>query len=254
MFKKTKRLASSYHSYKTNKGDIHFLLKRSSARRSLAICINEKAQVTVSVPFYSTLADAQRFIAQKHAWILEKVSKASKNLEYIQNRRFEHGQEFLFLGEKYKLFVQTEASKRSKIAFDGSGWMVSLPKDMDAGKYPSEIKKRLLGWYKEQAQEILGGRLWAFARQMNLEPQSIAVRRQKRFWGCCDYNKQSISLNWQIILSPARVADYVIVHELCHLKVPNHSKRFWKMVEKYMPDYKQQKKWLSANHLDMVLP
>jgi hypothetical protein len=89
---------------------------------------------------------------------------------------------------------------------------------------------------------------------MGVEPKKIAVRTQKRLWGCCDYHTQTIHLNWQIILSPIRVIDYVVVHELCHLTVPNHSKRFWKKVEKIIPDFKRHKQWLAVNHIDMVLP
>jgi hypothetical protein len=73
-------------------------------------------------------------------------------------------------------------------------------------------------------------------------------------WGCCEKTRRIIHLNWQIIFAPRDVIDYVIVHELCHLKHSNHSPRFWAEVEKYLPDYRNHHKWLKDHCIDMSLP
>ena len=111
----------------------------------------------------------------------------------------------------------------------------------------------MIQWYRRQAEEILGSRLFHYARLIGVEPKKIAVRTQKRLWGNCDYRTRTIHLNWQIVLAPLEVMDYVVVHELCHLIVPNHSKRFWQRVEKTMPDFKKHKQWLKDHAVDMVV-
>jgi predicted metal-dependent hydrolase len=116
------------------------------------------------------------------------------------------------------------------------------------------IKRAMLAWYKQQAKEILGARLFSFSRRMRLEPRHVQIRTQKHIWGSCHHKRRSIHLNWQLVLTPFFVIDYVIVHELCHLIVPDHSRRFWQKVEEILPSYKADQKWLKDNALDLRLP
>ena len=250
----TKRTSENQCSLHTQAGEIAYLLKRSSARRTLSICIDEKADVTVSVPFRSPEKNVHDFIHQKADWIVNKIKEAQKSKDYLDQKTFDDGQAFLFLGKKYPLHIQCDEVKRARLEFTGQCWEAIVPEGLSCDQQRAVVKKKMVQWYRAQAEEILGTRTVNYARGMNVEPRTIVVRSQKRMWGCCDYNTQTISLNWQIILSPMRVVDYVIVHELCHLTVPNHSKRFWQKVAKYMPNYRIYRKWLKDNYLDMVLP
>lgn len=89
---------------------------------------------------------------------------------------------------------------------------------------------------------------------MGLAPQRITVKTQKRLWGSCNHHGRSINLNWMLVMTPLMVIDYVVVHELCHLLVPNHSRRFWKHVAQYFPDYQASEKWLKTHAPEMQLP
>lgn len=231
------------------------MLARSSGRRTLAITVDNRAEVAVASPFNMGEKDVYAFIHEKARWILDRVNEAQKNKDILNQKEFDHGHKFLFLGKKLKVNVIKENIKRSRITFDVlTGWMVTVSEELSCEERRTQVKKKMLQWYRTQAREILGGRIFHYSRLMGVEPKKIAVRTQKRLWGCCDYNTQTIHLNWQIILSPIKVVDYVVVHELCHLTHPNHSKRFWKKVEKFMPDFKEYRKWLKTNYLDMVLP
>lgn len=231
------------------------MLTRSTGRRTLTITVGEDARASVAAPF--TMADQEiaNFLIEKADWIYGKVQEVRKCRETLARRDFNDGHDFLFLGEKYKVHVAEQDIKRSRVSFDpGQGWSISVPMGCTPEARRAHVKEKMLHWYRAQAQEILGGRVFHYARLIGVEPKRIAVRTQKRLWGCCDFRKQTVNLNWQIVLSPLRVVDYVVVHELCHLTVPNHSKRFWKKVEKVMPDFRQRRQWLKANHLDMILP
>jgi len=253
--KHPKKIVKTTCSLKTEEGDIPFELSRSSARRTLTISIDEKAEVRVSSPFRMKEKEINDFINEKARWIVEKVNEAQKNKAILDRKNFDHGNQFLFLGKKYTLSIFERNIKRGHVSFNAlEGWFVTVPQKLSSKERRIKVKGKMLQWYRTQAKEVLGGRIFHYSRLMGVEPKKIAVRTQRRLWGCCDYNKQTIHLNWQIILSPINVVDYVVIHELCHLTIPNHSKRFWKKVEKYMPDFKKYKQWLTVNHLDMVLP
>ncbi len=239
---------------KVKEQDIPFLLTKSSCRRTLAITIDEKAEIRVAAPFYTTDKVVYAFIHEKGDWVLDKLKEAQKNKTLLDQKQFDHGKEFLFLGKKYALNVVEMDIKQSKVEFDGLCWRVLIPQGLSQEQRLEKARDKMMKWYRLQAKEVLGGRLFHYGRLLGKEPKKIVVKTQKRMWGCCDFNTQAVYLNWQIILSPLMVVDYVVAHELCHLFEPNHSKRFWDKVASVMPDYKRRRKWLKNNYLEMVLP
>lgn len=253
MSRRVHQLLKSSCYLKTSKGSLFYTLARSTKRRSWAICVEEDARVGVYVPFRARNADIIRFIKERLKWTLSKVEEAQEQQEIIGQKKFDDGHRFLFLGKKH--LINTIVSEKSRpVEFDGFNWTVYVPSELEDEKREKYIKDQLTKWYKKQAKEILGGRIFHYSRIMGIAPKKIAIRTQKRIWGNCDYNTQTINLNWQIILSPIKVVDYIVVHEMCHLFIPNHSRRFWQKVAKFMPDYKQYQDWLKVNQLDMVLP
>lgn len=249
-----KNIEKQLCSLKTQIGEFDFLMSRSSSRRSIAISVDAKATVNVHCPFFVKNDVVMDFVKLKSDWIIQKINEAKVNKDYLDSKKFADGQEFLFLGRKYKVRIERKDIKRARIDFNGMRWRVYLPFEIEKNDEQGVLKKEFVKWYKSQAKEILGGRIFNYSRILGVAPATINIKTLKRIWGNCAYNTKAISLNWQIILSPLSVVDYIVVHELCHLIVPNHSKRFWKKVEKILPRYKREVKWLKDNHLDMVLP
>jgi len=254
VFKQSKRIIKKLYSLSTKWGVLSFLMTRSSRRRTTVIIVDEKAKVCVYAPFSASEKKVLSFVEDKAEWILEKVCEAERKEKILDRKKYRNGEEFLFLGKKCKIQVQNERLQQPRIEFKGHKWMITLPLDLSEKETEQHIQKKLISWYREQAKEILGQRLFRYSREIQVEPKTIAIRTQKRLWGNCDYNEKKIHLNWQIILSPIEVIDYVIVHELCHLIYPNHNKRFWNKVGRIIPDYKKYQKWLRLHATDMVLP
>ncbi len=211
-------------------------LKRSR-RKTICVTVDDQARIRVGAPLWVEEKRIEQFLKDKSRWILRKKTEASSRQKTLQRKTFTHGETFLFLGKEYPLNIRLHQQKNIKINFDGTQWHV------DNGDIPL-VKEKLVDWYRMQAKEILAGRVFHFARILGVEPKEIAVRTQKRLWGSCHPTSRKIHLNWQIVLSPLEVIDYVVVHELCHLLVPNHSQRFWRKVEGMLPDFKKQKAWL----------
>jgi len=237
----------------TNSGVICFNLRKSSRRRSLEISISGTLDVEVRAPSFMPYGEICDFIHQKSRWILARLRETEENNAFIAQKEYKQGQEFLFMGKKYPLNINQGSVRKPQIHFTGQSWLVVIPLNMSQ-KYDYVVKSTLIHWYKRQARELFGSRVFYFARLMGLEPLRVCVKSQKSLWGSCGLQKKSINLNWKLILTPLNVLDYVIVHELSHFVFPNHSKRFWKKVAKFIPDYKDRQRWLKVHHLDMVMP
>ncbi len=234
----------------TEAGSISYLLRRSARRRSMEISISSLAQTRVVAPRFVSLETIERFIESRSDWILDNIKKKTAQAQTLVGKKYETGHEFLFLGRSFPLIVDKSANCSTKLSFSNERWYVRA----NAATSSAMIKNRLIKWYRREAGEIFGGRIFHFSRLMALTPQKITVKTQKRLWGSCNHQGKSINLNWVLVMAPLAVIDYVVVHELCHLEVPNHSKRFWDKVAKYMMDYKVQELWLKTHALQMVLP
>jgi len=116
----------------------------------------------------------------------------------------------------------------------------------NVSQYSPEQRAGMERRYREAAKEYFPKRADYYAQQLGVTYDRIRIANQKTRWGSCS-SKGTLSFNWRLMLAPPKVLEYVVVHEVCHLKEMNHSPRFWKLVEKFMPDYKEYKKWLKEN-------
>lgn len=129
-------------------------------------------------------------------------------------------------------------------------WIQEKSRKQKAREQKAEKVRPLTGgkrtFYREKAREVFRDRTSFYAGRMGVSYGRIAIREQKTRWGSCSA-KGSLNFNWKLILAPAGVLDYVVVHELAHRKEMNHSARFWAEVEKIMPDYRKYRDWLREN-------
>ena len=116
----------------------------------------------------------------------------------------------------------------------------------NASRYSPEQCAGMERRYREAAKEYFPKRADYYAQQLGVSYERIRIAGQKTRWGSCS-SKGTLSFNWKLMLAPPKVLDYVVVHEICHLKEMNHSPRFWRLVEELMPDYKEYRKWLKEN-------
>ena len=113
-----------------------------------------------------------------------------------------------------------------------------------------KFSKKQLSSIKKRAKDTLKIRLEELSNEIGIQYNTFRLSGAKKRWGSCS-NKKTVSINWRLIFAPPEIIDYVIIHELTHLKHMNHSKRFWKEVQKHIPDYKEKRKWLNEN--DFIL-
>lgn len=206
-----------------------------SKRKSIAIIIDMDGKVIVRAPYNASTKQINNFIDDKKDWIRSKKQTAEK-LPRSRPKEFIFGEEFLFLGYPYLLEI---VDQQPSPLILNERFLLSrsaLPNAKDV----------FTKWYKKQAKKVITDRVTKFAQEFNFDFQRIRITSAKTRWGSCG-SKGSLNFTWRLVMAPQSVIDYVVVHELVHIKVKNHSKEYWQQVEKIMPDYKLQKTWLNDN-------
>ena len=177
--------------------------------------------------------DKTRWFKENLALHFQGHSKSDK--QYVS------GDSFSYLGCNYRLKVnkgQYEPVKLSRGRFT-----VTLRIGSDN---PELIEDSLTSWYKQHAQAKLIEKAKRYADIIGVTYASVGIKLYKSRWGSCSVDG-NIDFNWHIIMAPNRIVDYVVVHELCHLIHHDHSPKFWKQVERILPDYSECKEWLKLN-------
>lgn len=227
-----------------NNTKIEYEVRRSARAKRLNIRIKQD-KVTVSVPQGVTVTEAKKFVEAKGEWILQHVLDWQSQNQQRQ-KKYVTGETFLYRGRSYPLSTRGVAGRTITIKFTGDCFWVELPNIVPQEDWPLIVKESLFKWYRVQAKRVFQERLDYFARIMGLLYNRLVIKEQKTRWGSCS-SKGNINLNWRIILAPAEVLDYLVVHELAHLRYMNHAPEFWNLVGEYVPDYPIWRKWLKDN-------
>lgn len=153
--------------------------------------------------------------------------------------KLENGDILRFLGEKRLLTVLREGRKHGRVKMVMDRILLFVPYEADY----EEKRKLLEKWYRKEAAVLLAEKAALYAGLLSVAYKEIHIKDQKSRWGSCS-SLGNMNFNWRIIMAPESVCDYVVIHELCHLKHMDHSERFWKQVEGICPEYRQYRKWL----------
>jgi len=173
----------------------------------------------------------RRFI-ENHEQRIEKHKKMIAKYKTVAKKQFVHGDSFLYLGVTHKLNIGQYKTLSIK---DG---MILFP---DFLKF--RIKKELITWYQRQAKNIIKSLVDEYAHRMGVSYSEIYFSVTTSKWGSCSHDNR-LQFNWHLIMTPLMVIRYVVIHELTHTVIKNHSRAFWSKVEQYNPSYRQQRKWL----------
>ena len=226
------------------KREISFEIKRGSRKRTVAICVNPMATVTVFSPPHLDDEEIRMIVRKKARWILGKQELMGKEAYSNPVKEFVSGESFSYLGRYYRLkVIKSSADTERKCRLVNGRFFVEVDGNRDRERDKTAIKTSLINWYLEHAEEKIRERVSRFGQQIGKLPVSVKVRNQKKRWGSCS-REGIIHFNWKIIMAPISVMDYLVVHELCHLIYPQHSSEFWQKVRSIIPDYEKKGNWL----------
>ena len=208
-----------------------------SRRRTVSLEINQEGVLTVRAPYGLDRTTIDDILKRHQPWIRKKRQEVQRRQELSRPKKFEDGEKFLWLGKEYPLRIV--ARVRPSLVFTGERFELAASSILSA-------RQLFEAWFKEQARFYLSSRLKEIARKTGFKYQKFRLSSAQTRWGSCSA-KGTISLVWRLMMAPAEIIDYLIIHELAHTKEKNHSRAFWRLVEELLPDYRERRRWLRKN-------
>ena len=223
---------------KPNKKKVIFLdnvkvIKSSNRKRTITLRV-KNGFPEILCPLHTKEEILKSFINSKNEWLSKKVANQVKEIKKIKALNTDY---LLFKGKRFKII--SIAKVRDTSIRKG---IISLSEK----KFNQGIKKLTAKYLEHKAVIYLNARVKQISAEIKINYDRLKIRRYKRIWGCC-VNQKIINLNWKLIMLPTGVINYIIIHELCHVIEPNHSKKFWSLVRKFDPKFESKKKWLKTN-------
>ena len=213
--------------------ELTFTVRWSNRRRTIAIAVGSGGELRAAAPVGCPPVVLEAAVRDRLDWVRKKLAEQELRAAQ-QTRAYEAGELFPYLGRRYPL-RPVEAPE--------------LPVRLRGGRFELDRalvhdgRAQMAAWYSARARRWIPARLDRFLVADQPAPSALQVRDMGRRWGSCNGNGR-ISVNWQTILLPPPIIDYILVHELMHLRELNHSKAFWQHVEAAMPDCAERRKWL----------
>tara|TARA_Y100001954_G_C15639540_1_gene516961 strand:- start:12 stop:725 length:714 start_codon:yes stop_codon:yes gene_type:complete len=216
------------------------IVRTFNRKKTLTLRVKNN-QAEILCPYYTSSKYLRNFIVKKKNWIRKNIENNSKNLSEID--QISKGY-IRYKGKKLSLIC--EKAKHERVLLEEDKLKVFYSRESSERK-----KKIIIFWLKYESYKFLNERLFFLSKKININFNSLKIRSYRARWGSCN-EKGDILLNWKLIMLPESVIDYVLIHELAHVLIPNHSEFFWKLVEKKYPTYKEKKKWLKENGRSLI--
>ena len=212
---------------------------RRARRRSIGIVIDDDG-LRVAAPGHTPITEVEAFIREKARWVLKKLSEW-RNAPKPPVVNWADGATIAFLGAP--LTIELLPDRRDISLENGRLGIGLAPRGG-----PAALRKRGIAWIKERARSLLGERLALYAARLGVPTPALTLSNARTQWGLCREDGQ-VRLNWRLIHLPMHLVDYVVAHELAHLREMNHSARFWAVVGGLYPDYRNARSELRrCNH------
>lgn len=234
---KQTRYSAGIRTLKVNKHTLLFEVIYSS-RRTLGISVNRAGEIVARAPQGVSLQQIDRFMTDHANWIVKQQRRAAdRRQEQPVKLTYKDGETLYLLGKPLQLQVIT--GKNGSIQVSDGAISVAVKADANAGA----VERAVMRWYRLQAEALFNERLalqFARVRHWKVTPLPLAIRRMKTRWGSCN-SKGKITLSLRLMQAPVELIDYVILHELCHLREMNHGRGFYKLLAEICPDWRVRK-------------
>ncbi len=201
----------------------------------------QDGEVVVKAPWYVTANEIQSVVENKRKWIMNALEKYSVSPR--RTKEYSEGETYQILGKSYVLSIYYQITNKAELKVDNGAIDIILPLDYAERDNTELIKKLIDKMYYMIAEKEVEVSMEKMRKLVGLAPEEYRIKKTKSLWGSCSSNRK-ITINQNLMMYSRKAIDYVVLHEICHLKYMNHSKKFWEMVATYMPDYKEAEKEL----------
>ncbi len=228
--------------------DIDYQLLPGVDRKTTDIVIERNGIIVVRPPLNHTPEQVDAIVESKRMWIYRNLAEWRDLNATAVIREWVNGETFLYLGRSYRLSLVIQQSEALKLK---EGRFCLNRQLIDKGGTEA-AKKAFETYYIEKGLQRISERVKYYAPKTGVTASSIKVKDMGFRWASCSASG-SLSFHWKCMMAPAKIIDYIIVHELCHMHCRNHTEVFWNEVDKVMPDYRERKEWLKKNGAGLSL-
>jgi predicted metal-dependent hydrolase len=224
-------------------GDLQFEVRRSDRRQTLGLTVERDGRLVLSAPTRVVDERLERFAKSKRFWVYRKLAAKEALPPPMPAKQFVTGEGFPYLGRSYRLLLVPS---------------LDVPVKLEGGRFkmPRAEARRgrghMVQWYTAHARPWLQARAERHAPRVRVEPSRVVVQDLGFRWGSCGRGG-ALYFHWQAILLPPRIVEYVVAHELVHIREPHHSPAFWRTLERAMPDWEQRRQWLAVRGRDFIV-
>ena len=219
-------------------GETHlpYTIRRSARRKkTVAVTVDPAGRVLLVAPEHFATSRLDAMVRRKAPWIVQRLRRAQSHGPPASPREFVSGESVLYLGRHYRLKVDPHETGYAKLR---GGWLhVPAPA---RPRQTATVRESVVAWFRRHAAERLPERVAAWRPKAGVAMPRVVIADQQKRWGSCD-RRGTIRLNWRIIQAPMRLVDYVVVHELVHLRHRGHGRDYWQAVGRIMPDYERRR-------------
>lgn len=225
--------------------DVEIKIYKSSLARKITISIRPHRGVRITIPRYATYSEAERFAHQKRDWIAANLKKVNEFANETERNPVSG-----FVTKKHQLILEPNAASGVKVRVQKGTILVKYNSELTqhSKEVRAAVNKGILLALKKEAIEYLPQRLNELAKKCSLTYNNVSIKNMKSRWGSCT-GRNNINLTIHLMRLPDHLIDYVLLHELAHIIVKNHSKKYWETLEKICPDSKQMDKELKSHRI-----
>ena len=243
------RTGTEWDSVRVGDTTIEYEVRRSKRRKKTVQIRVERGVVRVVVPTVAKSSAVRRAVRERAAWIISRLSQAPQ--EGVQ-KRLVNGESLPYLGQDVRIIVRFAEVSLPEVRLDNGHFRVAVPPNFRGKKRYEAMRRAFVEWYREQAAERVDECVDQWWEKLGRgEKSRVLIRNQRRRWGSCA-SDGTLRINWRIIMLEPALIEYIVVHELAHLRVRNHSPEFKKLMSSVLPDFRDRQKRLGQ--MEGILP
>jgi predicted metal-dependent hydrolase len=230
-----------------------YQIKRTRRASKTRIVVTSE-KIVVIAPLHVSDDMLHQFVKDKWSWITSAAQKLKTRTAQLQSfgpNTYHHGASIPYQGKTYPLLLVPTKLKRIKIEHSDI-FNAHIPHTQWDTISSDEIRAAIIRWMKNNIKLSVEQMVSKHGPTNQLFPKSIIIKSQRSRWGSCGIHND-ITINWLLALAPLEILEYVVVHELCHIREKNHSKQFWSLVAQHLPDYRNARLWLKQHGQRLML-
>lgn len=238
--------------FRHGKRNITCTVKRTRRKKTIALRVEPDGQVTVLSPAFVSRKSLRKFIQKRSDWVLQRQAYLKEIALKYPPRHFVNGEAFPLFARNYRLRILKNGKQgHLSCRVEGKRILVTVNGAPD-GEMKESVRQCLSEFYRKKTERKVLNIIQRHAKKLDVRPGAVNIGNQRSRWGSCSKHG-NLRFNWKLSMIPPSVLEYVVVHELCHLKTPNHSQRFWRMLKSVLPAYEKTHVWLKENR-DRLTP